>query len=334
VSPQARLLVSILALLAVFLFGTAGYLVIESDRSLSFVDAAYMTVLTLSTVGFGEVWPLSPHARLWTVGVITFGIATVSYAFTSLLALIVGGEFRQIRERHKMEKTIQHLNDHVIVCGFGRIGSLVAEELTRRGLTAVVIEQQRSLEFDLREAGVPFVFGDSTEEGVLLHAGLMHARALVIALPSDADAVYITLTAHTLCPDLMIVARAEQPTTEAKLKRAGASRVVSPHVIGATRVANILTRPNVVDFVDVAAKGVDLEIDEYKVAATSSLVGRTLADAHVRRKSGAMVVAIKRADGNTLTSPEPTTVIAARDTLILVGPVGVSSRLDRIDTPA
>ena len=299
-SPQARLLVSILALLAVFLVGTAGYLVIESDRDLSFVDAAYMTVLTLSTVGFAEVWPLSPHARLWTIGTITFGIATVSYAFTSLFALIIGGEFREIRERHKMEKAIEHMSDHVIICGFGRIGALVAEELSRRGSTTLVIEQQRNLEVELREAGVPYVLGDSTEEATLLHAGLMRARALVIALPSDADTVYITLTAHTLRPELMIVARAEHPSAEAKLIRAGATRVVSPHVIGATRVANILTRPNVVDFVDMAAKGVDLEIDEYEVAPNSSLVGRTLADAHVRRKSGAMVVAIKRADGSAL----------------------------------
>ena len=332
-SPQVRLIISILAVLAVFFVGTAGYVVIERGHEPSFLDAAYMTVITLSTVGFTEVWPLSPSGRVWTIGVITFGIATVSYAVTSLFALIVGGELRQIREYRRMEKEIEHMSDHVIICGYGRIGGLVAKELTLRGTKYVVIEQSRGLEFDLREAHVPFVIGDATEEETLVHAGFHRARALVIALPSDADAVYITLTAHTMRPDLMIVARAEHPSTEGKLLRAGATRVVSPHVIGAHRVANILTRPNVVDFVDVAAQGVDLEIDEYRIDRRSTLVGRTLADAQVRRKSGAVVVAIKRIDGDTLMSPEPTTVFDAGDTLILVGPVGISSRLYKIDTP-
>ena len=195
----------------------------------------------------------------------------------------------------------------------------------------VVVEKERTLEPDLRDAQVPFVIGDATEEDTLLQAGLKRARALVIVLKSDADNVYITLTSHTLCPNLVIVARAEQPTTDAKLTRAGASRVVCPQVIGATKVANILTRPTVVDFVEVANKGVDLELDEYKVSDRSPLVGRSLRDSHVRRKTGAIVVAIKRADGEALVNPDPDAHLEAKDTLILVGPAGVSSRLDNIE---
>ena len=150
-------------------------------------------------------------------------------------------------------------------------------------------------------------------------------------LPSDSDNVYITLTAHTLRPDLTIVARAEQMSTEAKLTRAGATRVVCPQSIGATKVANILTRPNVVDFVEVAARGVDLEIDEYEIKAGSPLVGRSLRDTGVRDKTGATIVAIKRADGEALISPDPDARLGPGDTLILVGSAGVSGRLDEME---
>ncbi len=328
---RLRLILSILAVLAVLFVGAAGYMIVEMEHHPSFLDALYMMVITISTVGYGEVFPLSHGGQLWTIVVITIGIVTVSYAFTSLLTLVVGGELRFLRERKKMDKTIEHLSGHVILCGYGRMGALIIRELRERGVPVVVVEKERTLEPDLRDAQVPFVIGDATEEDTLLQAGLQRASALVVVLPSDADNVYITLTAHTLCPDLIIVPRAEQPTTEPKLTRAGATRVVCPQVIGATKVANILTRPTVVDFVEVANKGVDLELDEYEVSDQSPLVGRSLRDSHVGRKTGAIVVAIKRADGEALVNPDPDAHLEARDTLILVGPAGVSSRLDEIE---
>ena len=333
-AARSRFILSILALLGVFLAGTAGYMTIETDAAgerPSFVDAAYMTVITLSTVGYGEVWELSRAGRLWTIAVIAFGIVTVSYALTSLVSLVISGELRSLREKKKMDKTIEHLKNHVIVCGYGRMGRLVVDELQRRRVPVMVVEAQRTLEVDLREAGVPFIIGDATEESTLLQAGLKKARALVIGLPTDADNVYITLTAHTLRPDLIIVPRAEQISTEAKLKRAGATRVVCPQVIGAMKVSDILTRPTVVDFVEIANKGVDLEMDEYVIGGRSPLVGLSLRDARVRRHTNATVVAIKRADGETLVSPDPDARLAARDTLILIGPTGISSRLDEIE---
>ncbi|MGB2984926.1 MAG: potassium channel protein [Phycisphaerae bacterium] len=332
VSARLRLILSILAVLSVLFVGAAGYMILEAERHPTFLDALYMMVITLSTVGYGEVWALNGPAKLWTIAVITFGIVTVSYAFTSLLTLVVSGELRSLRERKRMDKTIEHLRDHVILCGYGRMGALIVDELRQRDVPIVVVEKERTLEVDLREGQVPFVIGDATEEETLLHAGLKRAEALVIALPSDADNVFITLTAHTLCPDLTIVARAEQVSTEAKLTRAGATRVVCPQVIGAIKVANILTRPTVVDFMEVASKGVDLELDEYEIGEQSPLVGRSLRDSGVRRKTGAIVVAIKRADGEALVGPNPDAHLEARDTLILVGPAGVSSRLDEIET--
>lgn len=326
-----RLILSVLAVLSVLFVGAAGYMIVEAEHHPTFLDALYMMVITISTVGYGEVFPLSSAGELWTIGVITFGIVTVSYAFTSLLSLVVGGELRSSQERKKMEKTIEHLKEHVILCGYGRMGSLVADELRQRDVPVVVVEKDRTLEDDLREDHLPFVIGDATEEEALLDAGLQRARGLVIALPSDADNVYIALTAHTLCPALTIVARAEQPSTEAKLTRAGATRVICPQVIGAIKVANILTRPTVVDFMEVASKGVDLELDEYEIGEQSPLVGRSLRDSGVRRKTGAIVVAIKRADGEALVGPNPDAHLEAKDTLILVGPAGVSSRLDAIE---
>lgn len=327
-SAHSRLTLSIMAVVAVMLGGTAGYMVIDD---VGFVDALFMVVITISTVGYEEVWPLSSSGRLWTIGIIAFGIITVSFAFTSLVRVVVSGELRSVRERKKMDRTINSLKNHVVLCGYGRMGALATEELVARGVSVVIVELDAAREAELREANLPYVIGDATDEDVLMRAGFMHCKSLVLATPSDADNVYITLTAHTLCPTVEIVARAEHPTTEPKLIRAGASRVVCPQVTGAARVANIITRPTVVDFVELAGKGVDLEIDEYHLRERSPLVGRSLAEADVRRHTGAMVVAIKRVDGEALVSPGPDAVLSAGDTLILVGPAGMSDRLDALE---
>jgi len=329
-SPEKRLVISLLVLVGVFVFGAAGYLVVDDEPHRTVGDAVYMTVVTLSTVGFKEAWKLSPKDRIWTITVIIFGIASVSVAFTSLLTLFVSGDLRSYRERRKMKSTIDELRGHVILCGHGRMGSVVAHELTEQKIPLVVIDNNKDGEEALHAAGISYIIGDATDEDVLARAGLSSARALVLCLPSDADNVFVTMSAHTLVPELMIIARGEQPTTGAMLERAGASRVIFTHAVGAKRICNILTRPNVVDFVDVMSRGVDLEMDEYVVVAESGLVGRSIGDSLVRRKTGAIVVAIKRADGETIYTPDPEVVLGAGDALIIVGPVGVSERLHRL----
>jgi len=324
-------MVAVLAVLAVFMVGTAGYMLLEPGTPPSFGEAAYMTVITVSTVGFNEVWPLSPTTRLWTIGVITFGIATVSYAFTSLVALLVSGELRSQRERKKMTKTLEQLRDHVILCGYGRTGALVIEELQHQDIDAVAIDNRADVEAHLRQVGIPYLIGDATSEDLLLRAGLMRAVALVATLSNDADNVYITLTAAALKPELRIIARAEHPTTEPKLRRAGAARVICPHIIGARKMAALLTRPNVVDFVETVSEGVELEMDEFHVSSESLLNGRTLRDSRVRDRSGGSVVAIKRADGKTMYNPEPNSVIHQGDTLVVVGPSGISGKLKMLE---
>lgn len=303
-------------------------MVIEADQSPTILQAAYMTAITVSTVGFKEVWQLSPDGQMWTMGVIAFGIGTVSIAFTSLVALFVSGELRSQRERKKMKSTINHMSGHVILCGFGRMGALAAMELEQRGTSIVVIEADPKKEQDIREHGWPYVIGDATDETCLRNAGIERAKALVAALPHDADNVFITLTAHAIRTDLQIVARAEQPSTTPKLKTAGATQVVCSQAIGAARVANVLTRPNVVDFFEVAQQGVDLEMEELVVKAHSPLVGQTLRESALRERTGASIVAIKRADGQTDFNPGPEARLEAQDTLIIVGPAGVARRLD------
>ena len=329
-SPRLRLILSVEALIAVVMIGTAGYMFIERDRDLSFLDAAYMTVITISTVGFTEVWEMSPATRVWTIGVIAVGIGTVSVAFTSLITLFVSGELRSMRERQKMDVTIESLREHVILCGYGRMGALAVKEMIRHGVPVVVVEFDPALEEPLRKAHVPHIIGDATDEETLQRAGLNHARALVAVLRSDADNVFIALTARTLRSDLVIIARAEQPDTEAKLKRAGATRVICPQAMGATRIANVLTRPNVVDLVEMASKGVDLEIDEYEVGAQSPLAGKSLRESGLRERTSASVVAVKRADGATLFNPSLDAVLNVGDTMVLVGPASESGRLDAL----
>ncbi len=326
-SPQQRLFWSVVVLVGVFALGTTGYVYIEDT---TYLDAAYMMAITLSTVGYNTPFELDTVGKIWTMAVITVGLISVSVAFTSLVALFVSGELRAHLGSRKVETQISRMKKHVIICGYGRMGRLVAKELRSRGERVVVVEVRPERREEMREAGLLSVVGDATEEDTLVRAGLMRARALVSVLPHDADNVYVTLTAHGLRGDLKIVARAEEAATEPKLKHAGAQRVICPQIIGASRIANILTRPHVTDFFEVAAKGVELEMDEYEIAEGSALDGVSLRDSLLRQKADVMIVAIKRADGETVYNPPPEVVLSVSDRLIIIGPSGVSKRLDAL----
>ena len=327
-SARRRLILSVSALACVFVVGSLGYVVLEDG--VSFATAAYMTIITISTVGYGETWTLDPAGRIWTILVIIFGIGTASLSFSSLFTVLVSGEIRAIRGRLRMQGDIDRMTDHVIVCGYGRMGALAAEDLARQSIPVVVVESDERVLQQLEDAKRPYVRGDATEDDTLRKAGLMRARCLVSTLPSDADNVYVTLSARGLRPDLRIIARAEQAPTEVKLLRAGADSVVCPQVIGASRIANLVARPHVVEFVEVAAKGVELEISEYVVGPDSFVKDKTLRESNLRQRSGGIVVAIKRADGETLFQPEPDESIHERDALVVIGTSGVSERLEAL----
>ncbi|MBN1491562.1 MAG: potassium channel protein [Phycisphaerae bacterium] len=326
--PRVRVILASFVLLSVFFVGAAGYVVLEGQ---TFWDSAYMTAITLSTVGYREVFPLSRAGEAWTVLIIAFGIGAVFAAFGTVTAMIIGGEIGRMMGSRKLHAQINQLTGHIIVCGFGRMGSLLVKELQGRRVPVVVVENDPLRTREVEQVKGLYVLGDAAEEMTLKEAGIARAKGLVTVLPHDSDNVFVALTARGLRNDLIIVARAEQHASESKLRRAGANRVISTQVIGATRIANVLTRPHVVDFQDVTAKGVDLEMDEFVIPPTSSICGKTLREAQLRRHANVMVVAIRHVDGRTTFNPGADATLRAEDTIITIGPAGSSSKLKALN---
>lgn len=314
--------------MAVYWIGVAGYIVIDPDLGL--LQAIYMVTITLSTVGYREVVHDSGAAQTWTILIIVVGGLTVAVAGGSLVGMLVEGEVGRLIGSRKLESRIKHLNGHTVICGFGRMGQLLVERLLARNVPLVIVENQQERILAAEQLGCLYVRGDATEETILEQAGVARARNLVAALASDADNLFVTLTARQMRPVLHIVARAENSSTEPKLRRAGADRVISPQSIGAERIATILTHPHVVDFVDVAAKGVELEMEEIEVTPDSVLAGKSLREADIRRLADVMVVAIRRADGTTRFSPGAEEVVRPGDMLITIGQAGAALRLAKM----
>jgi len=285
------------------------------------IDALYMTVITLSTVGFGEVRPLSTEGRLFTTALIVSGVASVGYLFSAISQNIVSGELHGTLWRRRMQKSVDHLKDHFIVCGYGRVGREVAKDLRQRDKSCVVVEVELEV---LENSGLLYIIGDAADDDILREAGIDRAAGLVAATGSDATNLFITVSAHTLNPDLNIVARANQPTTEAKLLHAGATHVISPYTLGGRRIATQLLYPSVTDFLDVVMHSSNLELwlEEVEVANDSDLDSRTVAEVEVRRRTGANVLALVRHDGterSVVNNPPATLRIQPGDVLIALG---------------
>jgi voltage-gated potassium channel len=321
-------MISVLVLLAVYCIGVTGYIVLEPG--IPMLDAMYMVLITLSTVGFRETVPMDTAGEIWTMVIILFGIAAVAASFGSLTAMVVEGEVGRLIGSRKLESRISKLDGHAIVCGFGRMGRQVVELLVERKVPIVVVEKELTQSREIEQLNQLYVVGDATEEHILRRAGIARAKYLVAVLAGDADNVFVTLTGREMRPDLYIVARAEQPSSQPKLRRAGANRVISPQSIGAERIANLLTRPHLVDFVDVAAKGVELEMDEFLVSSSSPMAGRSLREIDIRRTANVMVIAIKSGSGETRFNPGADEVLHPDDTLIMIGQAGAAARLAEI----
>ena len=252
-------------LLLITAIGVIGYMVISG---MSFIDAFYMTAITLSTVGYREVVPLTPVAQLFTVALIFSGLGVVLYGASLVAGDVIEGRLQRVFGRRRVQRQIEQLADHYVVCGFGRMGRIVCKELTAKPARFVVVEKDPDAIRHIEEEGHLYVDGDATEDAVLTQAGIARARGLVSALSRDEDNVYVVLSARQLNPDLLIVARAEDERSETKLLRAGATRVVSPYVIGGSRMAGALLRPAVLDVIDLAThhRSIELKIEELAVA--------------------------------------------------------------------
>ncbi|WP_024804132.1 TrkA family potassium uptake protein [Nocardia sp. BMG51109] len=313
-SPLRRLARVMVAFLLVTLVGTVGYVIL----GFGVLDALYQTVTTISTVGFREVHPLSPLGQVFTMALILVGAGTVFYMFGVLLEALIDGHLRHRLERRRMNRQIARMRGHVIVCGWGRVGRSTAQYLSSLGRAIVVIDRDPDRLDDIEFA---YVLGDVTDDSVLGAAGIEHAHAMIAALDSDADNVYVTLSARSQRPDLVIVARAGSDNAKAMLHRAGANRAINPQLIGGRRMAAFALQPNVAEFLDVVMHDDALEyrIEEITIGSQSPLDGRSLADAAVRPSTGALVLALRTPGGRFVANPADDTAIIPGTVLIILG---------------
>jgi len=306
-------------LLAVIAFGVLGLMLIEGWGLL---DALYMTLITISTVGYKEVHPLSPYGKLFVLLLIVLGVGSFFYIITKIAEFVVSGQFGGALGRRKMKKTIDALRDHFIICGFGRVGQQVAMELEREGVPFVVVDNNPESIQSCENYGFLHIDGDATNDDVLKEAGILRAKGLVTATDSDADNVYIALSAKALKKDLFVVARSNLEKSEYKLIKAGADRVISPYSIGGRRLASLLLRPAVVDFLDVVmhSKDIELLMEEVLVHPRSTFADITMEEARKRCIKGANILAIRKKDQERFVpNPQSDMVIEKGDKLIALG---------------
>jgi voltage-gated potassium channel len=309
---------ALLLLAMVFVGGVLGYMVIEGW---SFWDAFYMTVITVTTVGYREVHAMSRAGELFTSALLLVGVGTALYTFTLAATIVVEGGLQARLGRRRVARMIDDLEQHFIVCGFGRIGTVIADEFAQQQIPFVLVERDPARVQEALERGMLVVEADASHEETLRKLHIERARGLVAALGTDAENVYAVLTARVMAPGLFIVGRAETEDAERKLRRAGADRVVSPYAIGAQQMAQTALRPAVVDFVKLAtqAGNIDLAMEQIVVTAPSPLVGQSLVESNLRQRFGVIVVGIQRARGKMEFNPSPDAGIQDGDQLVVLG---------------
>jgi voltage-gated potassium channel len=309
---------SVVLLATVLCVGTAGYVVIEGW---DVFDAFYMTITTVTTVGYGEIHPLSRAGRVFNSGVIILGVATVLYTFSFLMARLVEGDLQARWARRRRERMLDNLTNHFIICGFGRIGQIVAREFARQSIPFVIIERDAERMQAAIDTGYLAVEADASSEDVLRRLSISRARGFIAAVSTDADNVFAILTARLLRPDLFIIGRAETEDAKAKLVRAGADRVLSPYQIGGLQLAQTALRPAVVDFVQLATSSdnLDLNMEQVQIADGAALAGRSIIEANLRQRFGVVVVGIQRASGAMEFNPPPESIMHVGDYLVVLG---------------
>ncbi|MCA9758257.1 MAG: NAD-binding protein [Candidatus Eisenbacteria bacterium] len=298
--------------------GTIGYMILESW---SFGEAFYMTVITLTTVGFGEVHPLHPLGRVFTALLIFLGVGLLAYSASVLGAFFLDGTFAYYLRRRRLQKVIGKLDGHCIVCGYGRTGRRVVAILQERGIPFVIVEVNEEKVNELLEDGIAAIHGTGHQNEVLETAQIDRAKALIACATDDAENVFITLSARALRRDLIIVARAEDDDSEGKLKRAGANQAINPFVFSSERLVSAAYRPNLVEFLDTHVRGLgDYDIHEFKVQGGSNIAGHPLSDLSLRPKYKTTILAIRKADGSFVPNPEPGAKLEPDDVFVGFGP--------------
>lgn len=322
--------------LALLLVGTVGYRWIEGP-TWSYFDGFYFTAITLTTIGYGETHPLSNEGRIFTVLLAYGGVFVLAYFATELVRAVVSGEIMHAIGRQRVEDQLAHLTNHLIVCGFGRMGKIVCAELERQGRRFVMIDRAAPLleNFPYRRLGLPLI-GDATEDVTLRKAGIDRARALITVVSSDADNLFITLSAHLLNPTLFIVARAEEETAESKLRKVGANSVISPYLAGGHRAVQSVLRPAVLNFMEMTTRPefADLSMEEVRLQASSVLSGRSLNDARLCDSPGVIVVGMLSRAGEMIYNPPGSTILEPGAVLIVLGKKSQLDVLERVAAPS
>jgi len=305
-------------LLFVILVGTSGYMLMEGW---DFLDSLYMTVITITTVGYGEVRQVSEGGRVFTIFIIFFGMGIIAYILGMVAQAMVELQIRALIGRTKLGLRIKSIKRHYIICGFGRIGKIIVRELKANNIPMLVIDNMHEMKPVLEHEDIPYINDDATNEEVLLEAGIERAKGLVSVVASDADNLFITMTARGLNPDLFILTRAAEEKTEKKILRAGANRVIMPYLIGGQKMAHTIIKPAVMDFLEftVHNRKIGLELGEVMVNEKSRLNGSTLIDSGIRQQMDVIIVAIKKRDGDMKFNPSSQTRIEAGDILISLG---------------
>ncbi len=325
-TPFLRVTIALSLMISLLIIGTVGYMLVEGYV---FIDALYMAVITLGTVGYREVAPLSEAGKLFTIFLIIAGIGSVAYAVTQVVEYFIS---TIVFKRRRMERTIAKLSGHVIICGYGRIGRQVATQLRTRGVRFVIVEENAAVIEHLEAHSDLHVHGNATDDTALRDAGIADASTIVATLPTNADNVYVTLSARNLNPDIRIVARAGDAASSQKLLQAGADKVISPYEIGGRYIANAVMRPHVVNFMDVVNSSREdntqnLEIEELQVTERSVYANKALRDTNIRSELNIIVLAIRKADGDFEYNPSPATILEPGGMLICIG---FAEQLDRL----
>ena len=329
--PLKKFITILSVLLLLVLFSTVGIHFIEGWP---WIDCLWHTIITISTVGYGLVRPLSPEGMLFTMLVIVVAFAVFAYGASAVASMIFEGELQKILTVKRMEKMVAKLKNHTIVCGLGRTGQAAIKELYKEKVPFVVIEKDEGKIEEAKEhyPNLIYIHGDATQDETLLKAGVKSASNLIVATADDADNLFITLSAKNLNPRLRIVTRANREENVIKLKRAGATEVILPNVIGGLRMASLAIRPSVVSFLDIVTHHgeIDLRLEEVKVPKGSPFHGKLLKDLDIPKKTGVIVIGIRREDGSFILNPTSTTMVLEGDSLIIIGTKEQAERLKRL----
>lgn len=327
---KQRLYVSVCLLIGVIAIGVTGYMLISGDN---FTDSLYMTIITMTTVGFGEIHPLTDYEKFFTIFLILISIVVYGYSITALTEYLANGKILQLLKNKKVQKKIRRLRDHTVICGYGRNGKQAVKRLINYKMTCVVIERNKELLEELEIANILFIEGDATDDIALEKASIQNAKSLITALPSDADNLFVVLSSRQLNKDMTIISRASNESSYYKLKIAGATNIIMPDKIGGEHMASLVVTPDLVEFVERLTISEEYSTNLKEIPINnlpSEFINKTILDLDLRNKTGCTVIGFKTSENEYIINPEASTKLIPDSNLIVLGRVNQIEKLGQI----